>query len=263
MGNSPKRYKIKLSVCSKKAVLSLLGGLLAACSHDPSSVVVKELRSPPRVTSGDHIVREDETLYAIAWYYGRDFRELAENNNISSPYIIHPGQTLTLSQRRGSPPPAIRKPATEPTISSLNRQVVKKTPVVTRPPTTVVNHNVSWQWPAGGNIISGFSLSERGNKGIDIGGKLGEPVKAAAAGEVVYSGSDLAGYGRLIIMKHNNRYLSAYAHNKELLVREGDSVKAGQRIAEIGSTGTTEPKLHFEIRRDGKPVDPMRYLPKR
>lgn len=92
---------------------------------------------------------------------------------------------------------------------------------------------------------------------------MGEPVNAAAAGEVVYAGSELAGYGKLIIMKHNNSYLSAYAHNKELLVREGDSVKAGQKIAEIGSTGTTEPKLHFEIRHNGKPVDPMRFLPER
>ena len=92
---------------------------------------------------------------------------------------------------------------------------------------------------------------------------MGEPVMAASGGEVVYAGSDLAGYGRLIILKHNNSYLSAYAHNRELLVREGYSVKAGQKIAEIGSTGTTEPKLHFEIRRNGKPVDPMRFLPKR
>ncbi|MET4694223.1 lipoprotein NlpD [Endozoicomonas sp. NE40] len=254
-----KYHQIKLSVCSKISLVVLAIITLAACSHDPSGVVVRELRSPPRVTSGTHIVRQDETLYSIAWLYGRDFRELADNNGIRSPYIIQPGQHISLEQRkRAVTPPPQRQPATSP-----KQQVVKKEPVQKRPAVSPNPQTVSWRWPAKGKVIQRFSLSGSVNKGIDIDGNLGEPVMAAAAGEVVYAGSDLAGYGRLIIMKHNNSYLSAYAHNRELLVGEGDSVKAGQKIAEIGSTGTTEPKLHFEIRRDGKPVDPMRFLPKR
>ncbi|AMO56175.1 peptidase M23 [Endozoicomonas montiporae] len=253
------RHQIKLSVCSKISLIALLVFTLTACSHDPSGVVVKELRSPPRITSGTHIVRKDETLYSIAWLYGRDFRELADNNSIRSPYIIHPGQHISLEQRaRPVAPPPKRQPVTTP-----QKQVVKKSPASKRPSVSPNPQTVTWRWPAKGKVIQGFSLSGSVNKGIDIDGNLGEPVMAAAAGEVVYAGSDLAGYGRLIIMKHNNSYLSAYAHNRELLVGEGDAVKAGQKIAEIGSTGTTEPKLHFEIRRDGKPVDPMRFLPKR
>lgn len=121
----------------------------------------------------------------------------------------------------------------------------------------------NWRWPAKGKIIAGYSTKAPVNQGIDISGKLGEPVIATAAGQVVYAGSDLAGYGQLILLKHNSSYLSAYAHNKELLVHEGDMVKAGQQIAEIGSTGTTEPKLHFQIRRNGKPVNPIGFLPPR
>ena len=254
-----KYHQIKLSVCSKISLIVLVVLTLAGCSHDPSGVVVRELRSPPRVTSGTHIVRQDETLYSIAWLYGRDFRELADNNGIRSPYVIHPGQHISLEQRkRAVIPPPQRQPVTSP-----KQQVVKKAPVQKRPAVSPNSQAVSWRWPAEGKVIQGFSLSGSVNKGIDIDGNLGEPVMAAAAGEVVYAGSDLAGYGRLIIMKHNNSYLSAYAHNRELLVDEGDSVKAGQKIAEIGSTGTTEPKLHFEIRRNGTPVDPMRFLPKR
>ena len=265
---SLKMDKINLIVCSRKTILAFSLILLSACSHDPSSVIVKELRSPPRVTSGEHIVRDGETLYSIAWFYGRDFRELADSNRIAAPYTIYPGQTISLRQpaRTAQKAPVAPPKRTAPPASASNpasKEVVKKAPPPQRPIATTANQTVTWQWPAYGKIISGFSLSGSVNKGIDIRGKLGEPVRAAGAGEIVYSGSDLAGYGRLIIMKHNNRYLSAYAHNKELLVREGDSVKAGQKIAEIGSTGTTEPKLHFEIRRDGKPVDPMRYLPDR
>jgi len=118
---------------------------------------------------------------------------------------------------------------------------------------------VEWGWPVRGKILAGFS--EASNKGLDIAGKLGDPVIAAAPGRVVYSGSGLRGYGKLVIIKHNKTYLSAYAHNKDILVKEGQSVVKGQKIAEIGSTDTDAPKLHFEIRKLGKPVDPARYLP--
>ena len=231
---------------------------LSGCSHDPSSVQVRELRTPPKVTSGSHIVRQGETLFSIAWMYSRDYKDLAARNRIRSPYTIYPGQHIDLSSHRLSA--SSRRQLKS---SSSKGNVIKKATVNQSRPSLVSNRSIRWRWPVGGKIVQGFSGARGLNKGIDIRGKTGEPVKAAAAGDIVYAGSELAGYGKLIIMKHNNSYLSAYAHNKELHVREGDSVKAGQKIAEIGSTGTTEPKLHFEIRRNGKPVDPIRFLPKR
>lgn len=123
--------------------------------------------------------------------------------------------------------------------------------------------NVAWQWPATGNIIQGFSNSDGGNKGIDIAGSRGQAVKAAAAGRVVYAGNALRGYGNLIIIKHNDDFLSAYAHNDKILVSDQQEIKAGQEIAKMGSTGTNSVKLHFEIRYKGKSVDPVRYLPRR
>ncbi|WP_422475067.1 peptidoglycan DD-metalloendopeptidase family protein [Endozoicomonas sp. ALB032] len=253
--------EINLSVCSRIFGWIVLTLLLSGCSHDPSSVQVKELRLPPKVVSGSHIVRGGETLFSIAWLYSRDYKELAAVNGIRSPYTIFPGQHINLTSSSyvsHSPGPVIKST----TISSKSAAVKKTT--VKMPVKVERSSSISsWRWPANGKVVQGYHNGNGLNKGIDIRGKLGEPVSAAAAGEVVYAGSELAGYGKLIIMKHNNSYLSAYAHNKELLVREGDSVKAGQKIAEIGSTGTTEPKLHFEIRHNGKPVDPMRFLPVR
>lgn len=122
---------------------------------------------------------------------------------------------------------------------------------------------IRWQWPATGNIIRRFSDREGGNKGVDIDGKMGDPIIAAADGRVVYAGSGLLGYGNLVIINHNQQFLSAYAHNSRILVSENDTVKAGSKIAEMGNSGTDRVQLHFEIRRDGKPVDPLTYLPRR
>jgi len=276
-----------MSDCSKKILFLTSCLLLASCSHDPSRVIITDLRMPARATtsSGQHIVKRGETLYSIAWLHNRDFRELAASNGIVAPYTIYPGQKISLTARRPTvvrpyTPPAVRKPqpvvskppkAPEKTVSKPQKVVserkndtaVKKHPAPAPAKKPTITATSGWRWPVNGRVISGYSLKAPVNKGIDISGKLGEPVAAAASGEVVYAGSDLSGYGRLIILKHNGSYLSAYAHNRELFVNEGDSVKAGQKIAEIGSTGTTEPKLHFEIRRDGKPVDPMGYLPRR
>ncbi|MEC8428765.1 MAG: peptidoglycan DD-metalloendopeptidase family protein, partial [Pseudomonadota bacterium] len=125
------------------------------------------------------------------------------------------------------------------------------------------NGPVKWRWPAKGKVIATFSSRNPLNKGVDIAGKLGESVVAAGSGVVVYAGSGVRGYGKLMIIKHSETFLSAYAHNRKLLVKEGQSVKAGQKIAEMGSSGTDRNKLHFEIRKEGKPVNPMGYLPKR
>ncbi|TCJ98761.1 lipoprotein NlpD [Volucribacter psittacicida] len=137
------------------------------------------------------------------------------------------------------------------------------TTITNTAPTVTPTSNIAWRWPANGKIIQGFSSADGGNKGIDISGSRGQAVNAAAAGTVVYAGNALRGYGNLIIIKHNDDYLSAYAHNESILVKEQQTVSAGQQIAKMGSSGTNEVKLHFEIRYRGKSVDPLRYLPKR
>ncbi|WP_263078726.1 peptidoglycan DD-metalloendopeptidase family protein [Endozoicomonas sp. Mp262] len=243
-------------------MISFLAYLLAGCAHDPASVQVTELRHPPKVTRGVHTVKKGESLYSIAWLYGRDFNELADSNGIKVPYVIYPGQNINL-EIEGGRKTSKKYPVTASKKDSHKSSVVKKNTVNFKKKEQLVSGGIHWQWPAFGRVIEIFSSYGRVNKGIDIEGNLGDSVMAAASGEVVYAGSELSGYGRLIILKHNNSYLSAYAHNRELHVREGDLVKAGQKIAEIGSTGATEPKLHFEIRRNGKPVDPMGYLPMR
>lgn len=163
-----------------------------------------------------------------------------------------------------TPPPVATPPATE------NRSAVATAPAATPPPaapssapTATSTGAVSWAWPHAGNIIGRFSDSGSDNKGIDIDGKAGDPVMAAADGEVVYAGSGLLHYGNLLIIKHNDRYLSAYAHNRALLVSEKAKVTKGQRIAELGNSGIDRNMLHFEIRVDGKPSDPLQYLPAR
>ncbi len=218
-------------------------------------------------------MRDGDTLYAIAFRHGLDFRKVAAWNGIGPPYRIVPGQRLRLTSPDGGPTVSVEGPTrvddpTGPTTkasppaaaaSAARADAGAQRRAQTSRPSAP--QRVAWIWPAKGRVLREFA--EGGNKGVDIGGRLGAPVRAAADGRVVYSGSGLVGYGKLIILKHNNSYLSAYAHNDRLLVKEGDSVVGGQRIAHMGQTGTQEVKLHFEIRRDGKPVDPLKYLPTR
>ena len=163
-------------------------------------------------------------------------------------------------------PKAMKLPYSEENLALLLRQSPPKTePTPESPPPQPSaedgQDSVAWIWPAAGRVLAGFSEST--NKGVDILGKVGDPVLASASGRVVYSGTGLRGYGKLVIIKHNQTYLSAYAHNSNLLVREGQNVARGQKIAEIGNTDSTQAKLHFEIRRLGKPVDPLKFLPDR
>lgn len=197
-------------------------------------------RAPPKM-SGTHLVKPGESLYSIAWRYNRDFIDLARINGLKRPYKLQAGERLYLAQQK-----TVKKSAK---------------PVKTIPEQRVTG-DVAWSWPTSGTIIQHFS-SEKGQKGIDISGKAGQPVLAAAPGVVVYSGSGLRGYGQLIILKHNDEFLSAYAHNRQLLVQEGDSVKALQQIAEMGQSDVDSVRLHFEIRRKGDPVNPLQFLPKR
>ncbi len=213
----------------------------------PSAPDVRGPESAERTSSkrpAVHVVRPRETLSGIAWRYGLDYRTIARWNRIPPPYVIHPGQRLSL---RGAATGAAR---TASAAAGSNR-TSSPAPVPAR----------GWTWPATGRLLRGFGKGERG--GIDIAGRRGQPVVAARDGRVVYTGSGLVGYGRLVIIKHGERFLTAYAHNDRVLVEEGQTVRAGQKIAEMGSTGAERVKLHFEVRRDGKPLNPLRYLPRR
>lgn len=205
-------------------------------------------------------VRAGETLYAIAWRYNLDYRELARWNNVSAPYTIRPGQELVLTDPAFLPesrrPVVVSKttPAANPARQNASRIAVAEPQPALPPPK-------QWIWPTRGKVVQTFKGQQSIAQGIDIAGVLGQDVWASADGRVVYSGSGLAGFGQLIIIKHNDTYISAYGHNHSLLVKEGQEVKAGQKIAEMGKLQGA-PRLHFEIRRQGKPVDPLKYLPK-
>jgi lipoprotein NlpD len=247
--------------------ISFLTLFIVACqSGSPAPVVDRHPRQIQQ-SQGVHVVSKGETLYAIAWRYGMDYQFLAKLNGIGPPYRILPEQKLRLSGRPVEPP---KKASSRATVTAQpqtgrykkpandEKQVQEK--LANQIPKKV---NISWHWPAQGVVINGFSLSGKISKGIDIAGVQGDPVMAAAAGVVVYSGLGMVGYGNLIIIKHDAEFLSAYAHNSRLLVKEGERVKAGQRIADMGSSGTHRNQLHFEIRRNGKPVDPRLLLPKK
>jgi len=230
-------------------------------------------RSTQAVYKGKiHTVARGETLFSIAWRYGIDLNKLASFNGIKPPYTIFPSQKIRLDihSKKGFSSNAnsvvkpnendIAKSSSDETANrSKNRSDNKKN----LPKATIVYSPVKWQWPAAGKPVALFQGNLGLNKGIDIRGNLGEPVLAAASGRVVYAGSGLSGYGNLLIIKHSEIFLSAYAHNNTLLVKEGDFIKGGQHIADMGSSGTDRVKLHFEIRSEGSPVDPLRYLPKR
>ena len=246
--------------------------LLAACSSTPKNGVRVVDRNGvaqrPAVTTGQYVVRRGDTLFSIAFRYGWDWKALAARNKIDPPFTIVPGQTIRFDGRAGTVPSG----GTTTTVVSSSSGT--KTTVIKRPAATTKAAVVpaplpagpapkGWGWPSDGILIGKFSSNGSLNKGIDIAGDLGQPVLAASDGSVVYAGSGLRGYGELVIIKHSDTYVSAYGHNRRLLVREGQQVKVGQTIAEMGSTGTDRVKLHFEIRRQGKPVDPLQFLPRR
>lgn len=211
-----------------------------------------------------HQVRPDDTLYSISWHYNQDYRQVAQWNGIEPPYVIHEGEWLRVAPPRGE---AVVR--TLPIVTESNKTAPKKmAPSINSSETkqpektdTVSRVDVEWMWPAKGQVIEKFKANSPGNQGIDISASIGTPVYAAAAGKVVYSGNGLRGYGNLIIIKHNDKYLSAYGHNQQNLVKEGVQVKQGEMIARVGNTEAERAQLHFQIRIDGKPVDPLRYLP--
>lgn len=226
-----------------------LGLLLSACQSSPPPAPVSMIGERGKV----HVVRKGETLYAIAWRYGLDYKALARSNRISPPYTIYAGQKLRLSSVASRTKSASRQSAAAKTEPNA---VYKKKPVAKPLPAPSASR-IEWLWPIKGEVKTKFSLSGNVNKGVDIQAGGDGAVKAAAPGTVVYAGGNLRGYGKLVIIKHDATFLSAYGNNESLSVKEGDAVSAGQRIATLGN----DQMLHFEIRRDGRPEDPERHLP--
>lgn len=251
--------------------------------------------------AGYHTVKKGDTLYSIALDNGRDYREVAAWNNLENPNLIKIGQQLRVLPPDEGAPVAVAKPINmgtpvearsdktektdkadkpDPAAEMLKREpkggktpyadegkVAEAKPADTKPvekpadKPAAAPDDVAWAWPANGKLIAPFA--EASNKGLDIAGKTGEPVLAAGDGVVSYVGAGLRGYGNLIVLRHNSSYLSVYAHNSSILVKEKQAVSRGQKIGEIGSSDAESPRLHFEIRRQGKPVDPQKYLPPR
>jgi len=197
-----------------------------------------------------HIVRKGETLFSIAWRYGKSSKDLARWNRLGDGSLIYPGQVLKLKG------PSASGRSSKPT-STASRPDSKPLPSIPAQPPP------KWAWPTNGRINVQFGAKPGTGTGVLINGKSGQPIYAAASGRVVYAGSGLIGYGQLIILKHNDTYLSAYGYSASLLVKEGDQIRKGQKIATMGEGPERKPRLHFEIRRNGKPVDPRQYLPAR
>ena len=212
---------------------------------------------------GYYTVKSGDTLIRIGMDNGQSWRDIIRWNKLDNPNLIETGQVLRVAPP--APEVAVVRPSAAITTSTSPASVSAPMPVASAPTASVApaapstaEESISFQWPARGNLLSGFDESK--NKGLDIGGKAGDSVFAAADGRVVYAGAGLRGYGNLIILKHNNTYLTAYAHNQTLLVKEDQVIKRGQKIAEMGNSDADQVKLHFEIRRQGKPVDPAKYL---
>ena len=282
--------------------LAFVATLMAGCTSTPNRAPVEDRNAgataPPVAVSpvpapveatkplpgaensgkaGYYTVKPGDTLIRIGLENGQNWKDLVKWNTLDNPNIIEVGQVLRVlapgvdANAAASKPITTAKVETKPldakalvpaASAAASTTVVPATVITTAPPAAREgDDDVNWAWPAAGAVIVPFDDGKV--KGLVIGGKGGDPVLAAADGRVVYSGSGLRGYGNLIILKHNNTYLTAYAHNQALLVKEDQSVRRGQKIAEMGSTDADGVKLHFEIRKQGKPIDPARLLPPR
>jgi len=211
-------------------------------------------------------VRRGDTLFSIASSNSIRLQDLAAWNGIDPPYTIYPGQKLRLYPAGKGGSTAATRPsstATKPATTKPAATTPAPKPAAPAAPAAPAVSDIKWRWPADGELIGRYVAGEPTKQGIDIAGTSGAPVRAAADGVVVYSGSGLVGYGELIIIKHNEQWLSAYGHNRNRLVNEGQLVRAGQQIAEMGRSGAPREMLHFEVRYNGKPIDPLMYLPKR
>jgi len=253
-------------------VLSGCGKATVRPANPSSSSTKNSVPPTPKVSVAQPgrtvVVRQGDTLYNLARTYNITPRDLSAWNGLSDPNTIYPGQSLRLYPSSSGAVVSLPPPVTTPPSGSSNNAsspTVSTTPVT--PPSNSpppINSGISWQWPTEGRVTGRFAANDPTKEGIDIAGSNGQAVRATASGVVIYSGAPpTLYYGELIIIKHNDHWLSAYGHNRKRLVNEGQTVSAGQHIAEMGRTGTDRDILHFEIRHDGKPVDPLRYLPAR
>jgi lipoprotein NlpD len=277
-----KEFMIELQRISCFVALTIGSAVLVGCSSAPRVMapvedriassrtgVVDAAAAPVKVLPGAenagkpgyYTVQRGETLTRIGLEHGQSKRDLTRWNNLSNPDVIEVGQVL-----RVAPPGAaveasgvVVRPVTSSAEMPAATTSTKPAPV--NPPAAVADEGLGFIWPSNGTLIGGFDESK--NKGLDIAGKAGDAVMASADGQVVYAGAGLRGYGNLIILKHNNTFLTAYAHNQKLLVKEDQKVRKGEKIAEMGNTDADRVKLHFEVRRQGKPVDPAKFLPAR
>lgn len=256
---------------------------IAGCSntHPPAPLIVLNSQhvQVKDEKATEYVVKKGDTLYAIAWYTGNDYRDIARWNNISSPYNIYPSQHLHLNSYKRT----TNVNSNDNNSSGMTSKKIIKNPIDQRDTeeycdckenvkntkkalenkkTTFPDRVKAWHWPASGNVENTASKNSS-KSGLDVFSKRNSPIKAAAFGKVVYAGNALRGYGNLVIIKHSEAFLSAYAHNEEILVNEQDWVEAGQQIAKMGSSGSEQVKLHFEIRYRGKSVEPTKYLPKK
>lgn len=271
-------------------VCALLVAMLSGCTSlnkapvdDGKSTMVSPYPPLPKDCTQTWTVHKGDTLIGIALDTGADYRDIAAMNQLTNPNIVQLDRTICVRRSSSKANGKNIKPivhastvaattavASKP-LADKSSDLTKAPPVAKKPaeemPSTstataaAMADGVKFAWPAKGKVIAGFN--ESSNKGINIAGKMGEPVEAAADGKVVYAGSGLRGYGNLVIIKHDNNYLTAYAHNSKILVKEGETVKRGQRIADMGDSDTDTVMLHFEVRRQGKPVDPMKFLSQR
>ena len=248
------------------ALILGLAWIVVGCTGSPV-VPVSDLTNA-RTKHTARIVRTGDSLYTIAWTAGLDYRDVARWNKLQTPYALQVGQKIYLGGEM---------PGTEISTSQVVSGLQAKRPVSASNPPAVVRATSSessagqtappasaegWVWPAGGDLITRFN-DAAGENGIDIAGVDGSPIRAAANGKVVYAGTGLRGYGLLLIIKHDETFLSAYAHNRAVTVNEGDEIYSGQVIAEMGQSGASSVRLHFEIRRNGQPIDPLTILPSR
>ena len=218
---------------------------------------------------GYYTVKPGDAVIRIGLETGQNWRDIVRWNNLTSPYTIEIGQVLRVAPPGNNDPLVVTRPVTPGSAAATAGTEGAAAASAARPSSAPAagaaasagEDDIAWIWPAQGTLVAGFD--EAKNKGFDIAGKAGDAVIAAADGRVVYAGAGLRGYGNLIILKHNNTFLTAYAHNQALMIKEDQTVKKGQKIAEMGSSDADRVKLHFEIRRQGKPVDPAKYLPAR
>lgn len=267
--------------------LLVSSAVLAGCStptpapitdiHSSTPSSAKTPAAGAGASAGSYTVQAGDTLYKIAQQHGTTVQAIATQNNITDPSQLRVGQVLAVSGAGGSTVAVAAAPAPEPKAAPEPKTVAPEpvkpakaveVPVAEKPASAVATQSqrasdasvINWGWPASGEIIQGFTAN---TKGIDIKGQVGDPVIAAANGKVMYSGNGVRGLGNLILLGHSDGFITAYAHNDSLLVKTGQEVKKGEKIAVLGQSDTSSPRLHFEVRRRGTPVDPLSYLPSR